>query len=75
MADKNNRLKSNVPGKYYVTNECISCGICADEAPNCFKEADDGLYIVSKQPSTSEEEAECSSALNSCPVDAIGSDG
>ena len=76
MADKNDKFKDNVPGKFYVDRECIVCSVCADAAPNNFRESDDGDHdICYKQPENEEELEECYEALESCPVEAIGDDG
>ena len=56
MADKNDKFKDNVPGKFYVDRECIVCSVCADAAPNNFRESDDGDHdICYKQPENEEE--------------------
>ena len=76
MADSENRLEENVEGSYYVDDSCIACGVCVNEAPDNFTMNDDGTHAyVFKQPENSEEEDACTSALESCPVDAIGDDG
>lgn len=76
MADKANRHPDNVPGKYYVDNQCIDCDLCRQTAPNNFSHNEaKGYSFVSKQPSTSDEEKACQEALGSCPVSAIGDDG
>ncbi|MDY0387563.1 MAG: ferredoxin [Methanolobus sp.] len=76
MADKNNKMPENVPGPYYVDDNCIACQVCADEAPDHFKMGDDnsGAYVF-KQPENDEEKKACEKALSICPVDAIGNDG
>jgi ferredoxin len=51
MADKNNRVKGYVEGKYYVDSTCIGCGMCEGtlSAPENFKMKDDcDLAIVFK---------------------------
>lgn len=76
MADKNDKFEDNVPGKFYVDRECIVCSVCADAAPNNFRESDDGDHdICYKQPENEEELDQCYEALESCPVEAIGADG
>ncbi len=76
MADKTRRFEDNVPGKYYVDEDCISCGACIDAAPNNFKESDDGDHdVVFKQPENEEEEKQCQDAIAECPVECIGDDG
>ena len=58
MADVANKYPDNVPGKYYVDNQCIDCDLCRETAPNNFKRNDDGGYsFVFKQPGTPDEEA------------------
>ena len=76
MADKNDKVETNVPGKYFVDQKCIDCNLCRDTAPNNFKQnADEGYSYVYKQPETPQEEEQCKEALESCPVEAIGDDG
>lgn len=76
MADKNDKFPINVPGKYYVDQQCIDCNLCRDTAPNNFKQnADGGFSFVYKQPENPDEEAQCKEAKESCPVEAIGDDG
>jgi ferredoxin len=76
MSDKLRRNILGVPGPWYVDSECISCGICAQEAPGSFKLADDGsAAFVFKQPSSPEEIERSETAMDSCPVQAIGNDG
>jgi len=53
MADAANKYPENVPGKYYVDNQCIDCDLCRETAPNNFKRNDDGGYsVVFKQPAS-----------------------
>lgn len=75
MPDKNNKTPNNVPGKYYVDNNCISCSQCGDIAPDYFAQLPSGEYHVTKQPTTPEEVTLCEQALAACPVNAIGNDG
>ncbi|MGC8916720.1 MAG: ferredoxin [Thermoanaerobaculum sp.] len=76
MADKNNKVALNVPGKWYVDTSCIDCDVCRTTAPNNFRaNEDEGYSYVYKQPETPEEEAQCQEAKASCPVEAIGDDG
>lgn len=76
MADKANKYSDNVPGRYYVDNQCIDCNLCAQTAPNNFTRNDnDGHEYVCKQPDGAEEEQQCKDAIDSCPVSAIGCDG
>lgn len=76
MADKTEKWPENVPGKFYVDEQCIDCDLCRETAPDYFERTEDGGYsYVSKQPTTQEGIDECMEALEGCPVDAIGDDG
>ena len=76
MADKENKVAENIDGQFYVTDECIACGLCIDTAGENFKLNDDESYAyVCKQPENDGEKAACESALEDCPADAIGNDG
>ena len=76
MADKANKYEDNVPGPFYVDKECINCDACVLVAENHFKlDEEDGHAFVYQQPVTEEEKEACQEALESCPVEAIGSDG
>jgi ferredoxin len=76
MADAANRYPENVPGKYYVDNQCIDCDLCRETAPDNFKRNDDGGYsYIFKQPASPDEEARCKEAKEGCPVEAIGDNG
>ena len=76
MANKDDKFPINVPGKFYVDQQCIDCNLCRDTAPNNFKQNPDGGFsFVYKQPATPDEETQCKEAKESCPVEAIGDDG
>ena len=76
MADPDDRLPDNVPGKWYVDSNCIDCDVCRTTAPNNFKaNEDEGYSFVSKQPANDEEKALMEEAMESCPTEAIGNDG
>lgn len=76
MANKDEKYDENVDGPYYVDEQCIACGVCPTEAPDNFEMSDDGSHAyVYKQPDSDEEKNTVTSALESCPVDAIGDDG
>lgn len=75
MADVDERYEDNVPGKWYVDKKCILCSVCAEAAPNNFRESEDGDHdVVFKQPDGEEEVAQCEEAMAACPVEAIGND-
>ena len=76
MAVFANRYSDNVPGKFYVDDQCIDCDLCRETAPDNFTRNEDGGYsYVFKQPVTPDEEALCKEAMEGCPVEAIGNDG
>jgi ferredoxin len=76
MADAANKYPENVPGKFYVDNQCIDCDLCRETAPDNFTRNEDGGYsYVCKQPASPDEEARCKEAKEGCPVEAIGDNG
>lgn len=54
--------------KYYVNEDCIGCGMCANTCPEVFELKDDG-YARAMDVDTDSPEAE--EAMNGCPVNAI----
>jgi ferredoxin len=75
MADVTKKYSDNAPGAYFVDDTCIACDACVLAAPENFKmNENDGHAYLSKQPSTTEEEAQCKEAREGCPVEAIGSE-
>lgn len=76
MPDPVKRWHDNVPGAWYVDEQCIDCDLCNEIAPATFKGNEtEGHSLVFKQPDTEEELAAAKEAMTSCPVDAIGNDG
>lgn len=76
MANIEDKYPDNVPGKYYVDEECIDCDLCRQTAPDNFERNEDkGYSYVYKQPVNADEEELCIEALEGCPVEAIGDDG
>lgn len=74
MANKDDAVKDNIPGKFFVDSQCIDCDLCRTTAPNNFKQnEDEGYSYVYKQPENAEEEKLCKEAMDECPVEAIGS--
>ena len=75
MADVANKFPQNVPGRFYVDDQCIDCDLCRERAPaNFAREPDWGHSFVYKQPENAEQEALCREAMEGCPVEAIGDD-
>ena len=76
MADLQQRVRENVPGRFYVDRTCIDCDLCRETAPGNFRRFDArGYSFVARPPRTPAEEAACLAALEECPVEAIGRDG
>ena len=76
MAEQNDRLAQNVPGRYYVDSTCIDCDICRNTTPDFFRRDEEiGMSIVYRQPVTPEERALAEDAKQGCPTDSIGNDG
>ena len=76
MADRKDRVTENALGKYYVDVQCIDCDVCRVTAPASFQRNEDrGYSYVFRQPESPDEDARCQEAMDSCPVEAIGSDG
>lgn len=76
MANHQQSVPENTPGRFYVDATCIDCDLCRETAPGHFSRQDDeGYSFVLNQPRTPEEEAACVEALEECPVEAIGDDG
>ena len=70
------RFEDNVPGPWYVNEDCIICGRWSELALESFRESDDGDHnIVFKQPSTAEELEQAHEALEDCPVESIVFEG
>ena len=76
MADPNDKVPGQAPGRYYVDSQCIDCDLCRETAPANFMRNDEqGFSYVYKQPENEEEETLSKDALDNCPVEAIGNDG
>ena len=76
MADKTNKLAENVPGPFYVDDQCIDCDACRETAPDFFRRNDErGYSFVYAQPTSEEQKALCYEAPQGCPVEAIGDAG
>ena len=73
----NSKTKNNVPGPYYVDQECIACDACVLVAEKHFKidDEEEALAYVCRQPQNSEEIDLCQEAVEACPVEAIHNDG
>lgn len=48
-------------------DECVGCGICADNCPNsCIAEGEDGKYVIN-----ADDCVECGVCADNCPNNAI----
>lgn len=75
MADAEQRVPENTPGRFYVDQTCIDCELCREKAPGHFTRQDAERYsFVYRQPLNDAEIAACRAALHECPVEAIGDD-
>ncbi len=64
--------EENVPGTYYVNDECIACDTCTDIADSFFALTQDYDHAyVCAQPQAKPDEQLCEEALEACPVAAI----
>jgi ferredoxin len=76
MSEEIKKHPLNIAGRYYVDcDTCIDHALCVEAAPNNFKQDEEYIAYVFKQPDSPEEEAQCRQAMNVCPVRAIGNDG
>ena len=76
MANREYKYPENVPGKYFVDDQCIDCDLCRETAPTLFTRNEAGCYsYVSRQPATEDEVELMTAALEGCPVEAVGDDG
>jgi len=70
------RWPENVPGKFYVGNQCLDCDLCRNLAPEVFARKDAGGYsYVNKQPETPDELARFREAIAGCCTESIYDDG
>ena len=76
MADLENRYSNNVPGRFFVDDQCIDCDLCRETAPENFTRNEEGGFsFVYKQPDAPDQEQLCREAMEGCPVEAIGNHG
>jgi ferredoxin len=76
VPNRNDRVRDNDSGAFYVDSTCIDCDVCRDLAPQNFLRSFKHAYsYVSKQPENETERDACQEALACCPVEAIGDDG
>ena len=70
------RLPQNVPGMFYVVEQCLDCDLCREVAPTVFRRDNEmGTAYVFHQPETEEELSLAAEAVRGCPCEAVFSDG
>ena len=73
LQEESKALPLNIPGKYYVTENCNGCAYCALLGPDNFVyDRTTDTYFIGKQPVSPEEIEAVTEAVGDCPVDAIG---
>ncbi len=78
MAEKTQKVPENVPGPWYVDDNCTPCRVCMDVplAEQFLKYNDGELHVYFyRQPEGGEELAAAEEAEGICPQSAIGNDG
>lgn len=73
MATYEERLERNVPGEYFVDSTCVDCDQCRATAPEIFfRDDDEGMSFVGRQPTNEDERERTAEALDLCPSESIG---
>ena len=66
------KFPDNIPGRYYVLDNCNACGLCKSIADSLFDFNTDGTYyFVSRQPVTKDEQSLMDEAIEFCTVNGI----
>ena len=71
MSDQASKHPQNVPGRFYVTEDCLACESCQDFAPKNFRYVEYSMSYVFMQPETSVGVKQCLEGLDHCPLEAI----
>ena len=73
MANRAQRLSTNVKGDFFVDRTCIDCDQCREIAPEVFGDGE-GHASVLRQPDSEAALNDALRALVTCPVGAIGTE-
>lgn len=57
--------------KYYVNENCIGCGLCADTCPAVFSMTGENVARAMDAPVPADALADAADAMGSCPAEAI----
>ena len=57
--------------KVTITDDCISCGLCAEMCPEVFEMPEDGKAVPKVDSVPDDLVAKAREACEACPVDAI----
>src|SRR5436305_15298654 len=74
MASREQAVRENVPGPFFVDTTCIDCDTCRQLAPATFGETGD-FSFVQLQPRDDDERQAALRALVACPTGSIGGGG
>ena len=71
-----NRYPLNIPGKYYINNQCTDCDLCREYAPKNIRRDDrSGYSYVFKQPINQDEVDAVEKGVAGCPTEGVSNDG
>ncbi|MBI9049012.1 MAG: ferredoxin [Anaerolineaceae bacterium] len=58
--------------KIVITSDCVTCGLCADIAPEIFRMDEElDIAVVIREPETDQETMQVQESADSCPSEAI----
>ncbi len=72
MARLADRHPDNAPGDWYVDTRCVACDVAPQHAPDLITSTDNGQSIVTRQPTSPDEEMALWRAALACPTRSIG---
>jgi glyoxylase-like metal-dependent hydrolase (beta-lactamase superfamily II) len=72
VARLQDRHRDNVEGPWYVDTRCIDCDVARHHAPDLIAALADGQSVVTRQPTSPDEELAMWRAALACPTRSIG---